>query len=55
MIHLIFLKDTIKSIFIKVPLYSHTFKKILQMINSMIHLIFLKDTITTIFIKVYLK
>ena len=48
MIHLLFLKDTIKSIYVKVSTYEVSFNKILLMI----HLLFLKDTIKSIYLKV---
>ena len=52
MLHLIFLKDTFNSIYIKVSLYEVFIRMILKMMKLMIHLILLKDTFKSIYLKV---
>ncbi len=52
MLHLIFLKDTFNSMYIKVSLYEVSIIMILKMLKLMIHLILLKDTCKSNYLKV---
>ncbi len=54
-IHLIFLKDTFNSMYIKVSLSEVSIIMILKMMKLMINLILFKDTFKNIFKSIYLK